>query len=146
MSLLYPSCFFKPTTYNCCQFELGRTKKEMPISAAMLKADRKNVEPGCPPRLTVQKIQAVTWARMPHDCLTPNIQRSKKSKEGWHVKAGDPMQFCAVYLPEENRSVDILELTEYPELLEFYLWYDEPLSGNVCTWKFPSCSCTLFVH
>ena len=37
MTLLYPSCFFKPTTYNCCQFELGRTKKEMPISAAMLK-------------------------------------------------------------------------------------------------------------
>ena len=30
-------------------------------------------------------------------------------------------QFCAVYLPEENRSVDILELTEYPSLLEFHL-------------------------
>jgi hypothetical protein len=33
----------------------------------------------------------------------------------------EPMQFCAVFLPEENRSVDILELIEHPELLEFHL-------------------------
>ena len=85
------------------------------------KADKKNVEPGCPPRLTVQKIQAVTWARMPHDCLTPTIQKSKKSREGWQIEISAAMQFCAVYLPEENRSVDILELTENPSLLEFHL-------------------------
>ena len=31
MTQLYPACFFKPSTYHCCQYELGRTKKEMPI-------------------------------------------------------------------------------------------------------------------
>ena len=41
MTQLYPACFFKPSTYHCCQYELGRTKKEMPISAAMLKADKR---------------------------------------------------------------------------------------------------------
>ena len=87
----------------------------------MLKADKRNVEPCCPPRLQVQKMQAVTWARMPHDCLTPDIVKSKRSRDGWKISVKDPMQFCAVFLPEENRSVDILELIEHPELLEFHL-------------------------
>ena len=121
MTQLYPACFFKPSTYNCIQYELGRTKKEMPISAGMLKADRKNVEPSCAPRLKVQKMQAVNWARMPQDCLTPIISRNRKTRDGWKVQIEKPMQFCAVFLPEENRSVDILELTEHPSLLEFHL-------------------------
>ena len=57
----------------------------MPISAGMLKADKFNVEPQCPPRLQVQKMQSVTWARMPHDCLTPDIAKSKRSKDGWKI-------------------------------------------------------------
>lgn len=35
----------------------------------MFKSSQKSLIPFCPPRLTVEKIQPVHWARVPNECL-----------------------------------------------------------------------------
>ncbi|OPJ66276.1 hypothetical protein AV530_008332 [Patagioenas fasciata monilis] len=64
---LFPAVFALPTSQNVIQFELGKLKNIMPISAAMFSSERKNPEPQCPPRLAIQALTPVTWSRMPND-------------------------------------------------------------------------------
>ncbi|KAM6360751.1 ryanodine receptor 1-like [Pluvialis apricaria] len=46
---LFPAVFTLPTIQTVIQFELGKLKNIMPISAAMFSSERKNPEPQCPP-------------------------------------------------------------------------------------------------
>ncbi|XP_027529120.1 ryanodine receptor 1-like [Neopelma chrysocephalum] len=46
---LFPAVFVLPTTQNVLQFELGKLKNIMPISAAMFSSERQNPAPQCPP-------------------------------------------------------------------------------------------------
>ncbi|XP_053366812.1 ryanodine receptor 2 [Clarias gariepinus] len=116
---LFPAVFAQATSPNVFQFELGRIKNVMPLSAGLFKSERKNVVSQCPPRLHVQFLTPVLWSRVPNHFLRSEVTRVNE-RHGWMVQCTEPLQFMALHIPEENRSVDILELTEQRELLQFH--------------------------
>uniref|UniRef100_A0A8D0GF69 Ryanodine receptor 1 n=1 Tax=Sphenodon punctatus TaxID=8508 RepID=A0A8D0GF69_SPHPU len=116
---LFPAVFALPTSQNVIQFELGKMKKIMPISAAMFHSERKNPEPQCPPRLIIEMLTPVTWSRMPTEFLQVDMGRIS-DRHGWMVECTEPLIMMALHIPEENRCIDILELSERLDLLKFH--------------------------
>ncbi|EGW04831.1 Ryanodine receptor 2 [Cricetulus griseus] len=127
---LFPAVFAQATSPNVFQFELGRIKNVMPLSAGLFKSEHKNPVPQCPPRLHVQFLSHVLWSRMPNQFLKVDVSRISE-RQGWLVQCLDPLQFMSLHIPEENRSVDILELTEQEELLQFH-YHTLRLYSAVC--------------
>uniref|UniRef100_A0A452IT39 Uncharacterized protein n=1 Tax=Gopherus agassizii TaxID=38772 RepID=A0A452IT39_9SAUR len=127
---LFPAVFAQATSPNVFQFELGRIKNVMPLSAGLFKSEHKNPVPQCPPRLHVQFLTHVLWSRMPNHFLKVDISRVSE-RQGWMVQCLDPLQFMSLHIPEENRSIDILELTEQEELLKFH-YHTLRLYSAVC--------------
>ncbi|OCT64786.1 hypothetical protein XELAEV_18041025mg [Xenopus laevis] len=115
---LFPAVFLQPTSTNLIQFELGRLKNTMPLSAAIFKSEEKNPVPQCPPRLDVQTITPVLWSRMPNNFLKVETERVSE-RHGWVVQCLEPLQMMALHIPEENRCIDILELSEQEDLMKF---------------------------
>ncbi|XP_072425167.1 ryanodine receptor 3 isoform X3 [Chiloscyllium punctatum] len=116
---LFPAVFMQATSSNIFQFELGKSKNAMPLSAAIFKSEEKNPIPQCPPRLDVQMITPVQWSRMPNDFLKVETARIS-DHHGWVVQSLEPLQMMALHIPEENRCIDILELAENQELMKFH--------------------------
>uniref|UniRef100_A0A8C0DRH6 Ryanodine receptor 2 n=1 Tax=Balaenoptera musculus TaxID=9771 RepID=A0A8C0DRH6_BALMU len=127
---LFPAVFAQATSPNVFQFELGRIKNVMPLSAGLFKSEHKNPVPQCPPRLHVQFLSHVLWSRMPNQFLKVDVSRISE-RQGWLVQCVEPLQFMSLHIPEENRSVDILELTEQEELLKFH-YHTLRLYSAVC--------------
>uniref|UniRef100_A0A8D0ZKS0 Ryanodine receptor 2 n=1 Tax=Sus scrofa TaxID=9823 RepID=A0A8D0ZKS0_PIG len=127
---LFPAVFAQATSPNVFQFELGRIKNVMPLSAGLFKSEHKNPVPQCPPRLHVQFLSHVLWSRMPNQFLKVDVSRISE-RQGWLVQCLEPLQFMSLHIPEENRSVDILELTEQEELLKFH-YHTLRLYSAVC--------------
>ncbi|XP_077587326.1 ryanodine receptor 3-like isoform X2 [Stigmatopora nigra] len=118
-SKLFPAVFVQPTSPNLFQFELAKVKNTMPLSSAIFKSEHKNPVPQCPPRLDVQTINAVLWSRMPNTFLKVETARVSE-RHGWSVQCVEPLQMMAVHIPEENRCVDIMELSEQEDMREFH--------------------------
>ncbi|XP_028295256.1 LOW QUALITY PROTEIN: ryanodine receptor 3 [Gouania willdenowi] len=116
---LFPAVFVRPTSSNLFQFEFVRTKDSMPFSSAVFKSEHRNPVPQCPPRLDVQTIVAVLWSRMPNTVLSVETARVSE-RHGWVVQCLEPLQMLAVHIPEENRCLDILELSETQDLRKFH--------------------------
>ncbi|XP_063077897.1 ryanodine receptor 2 [Engraulis encrasicolus] len=116
---LFPAVFAQATSPNVFQFELGSIKNVMPLSAGLFKSERENAMPQCPPRLHVQYLSPVLWSRVPNRFLKVDVARVSE-RLGWQVHCHEPLQFMSLHIPEENRSVDILELTEQSDLLQFH--------------------------
>ncbi|XP_028294207.1 ryanodine receptor 3 isoform X8 [Gouania willdenowi] len=116
---LFPAVFVRPTSPNLFQFELTKIKNAMPLSSAIFKSEHKNPVPQCPPRLDVQTINAVLWSRMPNTFLKVETARVSE-RHGWVVQCLEPLQMLAVHIPEENRCVDIMELSEQEDLRKFH--------------------------
>ncbi|XP_031429541.1 ryanodine receptor 1b isoform X8 [Clupea harengus] len=116
---LFPAVFASPSSQNMLQFELGKLKNIMPISAAMFRSDRKNPVPQCPPRLIVEILTPVIWSRMPNHFLKPDVARVSE-RQGWMVECTEPLTMMALHIPEENRCIDILELSERLDLMKFH--------------------------
>ncbi|XP_034425492.1 ryanodine receptor 2 isoform X10 [Hippoglossus hippoglossus] len=116
---LFPAVFAKATSPNVFQFELGRIKNVMPLSAGLFKSEKKNAVPQCPPRLHVQFLTPVLWSRVPNHFLKVSASRVN-DRHGWLVQCKEPLQFMSLHIPEENRSMDILELSEQRDLLKFH--------------------------
>ncbi|TRY98674.1 hypothetical protein DNTS_033428 [Danionella cerebrum] len=127
---LFPAVFCLPSSQNMLQVELGKLKNIMPISAAMFRSDHKNPVPQCPPRLDVQMLTPVIWSRMPNHFLAPETGRVSE-RQGWKVECMDPLVMMALHIPEENRCIDILELSECTELMKFH-YHTLKLYGSVC--------------
>ncbi|KAF3706490.1 Ryanodine receptor 1 [Channa argus] len=102
----------------------------MPISAAMFRNERKNPVPQCPPRLDVQMLTPVIWSRMPNHFLAPETGRVSE-RLGWMVQCQEPLIMMALHIPEENRCIDILELSERMDLLKFH-YHTLKLYGSLC--------------
>ncbi len=66
---LYPAVFVEPTTKEVLQFELGRIKNCLPLSAALFPSLGKHVIPRCPLRLQLQSLVAKKWSRVPNNML-----------------------------------------------------------------------------
>ncbi|KAM9420371.1 ryanodine receptor 3-like [Salvelinus alpinus] len=118
-SKLFPAVFVRPTSTNLFQFEFVKIKDAMPLSSAIFKSEQRNPVPQCPPRLDVQTIVAVLWSRMPNTFLTVETARVSE-RHGWVVQCLEPLQMMAVHIPEENRCLDILELSEVESLRKFH--------------------------
>ncbi|KAM4542025.1 ryanodine receptor 3 isoform 5-T5 [Odontesthes bonariensis] len=116
---LFPAVFVRPTSPNLFQFELAKIKNAMPLSSAIFKSEHKNPVPQCPPRLYVQTINAVLWSRMPNTFLKVETARVNE-RHGWVVQCVEPLQMLAVHIPEENRCVDIMELSEQEDMKTFH--------------------------
>uniref|UniRef100_A0A667YZJ8 Ryanodine receptor 3 n=1 Tax=Myripristis murdjan TaxID=586833 RepID=A0A667YZJ8_9TELE len=116
---LFPAVFVRPTSANLFQFEFVKIKDAMPLSSAIFKSEHRNPVPQCPPRLDVQTIVAVLWSRMPNTFLTVETARVSE-RHGWVVQCLEPLQMMAVHIPEENRCMDILELSETEDLRKFH--------------------------
>ncbi|KAG7217307.1 hypothetical protein INR49_027851 [Caranx melampygus] len=80
---LFPAVFVLPSNQNMIQFELGKLKNIMPISAAMFRSERKNPVPQCPPRQEVQMLTPVIWSRMPNHFLGPETGVLVRDWAGW---------------------------------------------------------------
>ncbi|XP_075893569.1 ryanodine receptor 3 isoform X4 [Nelusetta ayraudi] len=116
---LFPAVFVRPTSANLFQFEFVRFKDAMPLSSAIFKSEHRNPIPQCPPRLDVQTIVAVLWSRMPNTFLSVETARVSE-RHGWVVQCLEPLEMMAVHIPEENRCLDILELSELEDLRKFH--------------------------
>ncbi|XP_051816036.1 ryanodine receptor 2 [Acanthochromis polyacanthus] len=116
---LFPAVFVKPTTSNMFQFELGRIKNVMPLSSGLLRSQRRNATPQCPPRIQVQHLSPASWTRVP-DCPLKVLVDHPDEQHGWRVQCCEPLQVMALQIPDENRCVDILELSELDDLLTFH--------------------------
>ncbi|KAJ8366774.1 hypothetical protein AAFF_G00342460 [Aldrovandia affinis] len=116
---LFPAVFAQPSSQNMLQVELGKLKNIMPISAAMFRSERMNPVPQCPPRLDVQMLTPVIWSRMPNHFLSPEVVRVSE-RHGWAVECTEPLTMMALHIPEENRCIDVLELSERLDLLKFH--------------------------
>ncbi|XP_068576132.1 ryanodine receptor 2 isoform X5 [Cebidichthys violaceus] len=116
---LFPAVFVKPTTSSMFQFELGPIKNVMPLSAGLLRSQRRNATPQCPPRLQVQHLNPVSWIRVPDRALKVMVDRPDE-RRGWRVQCQEPLQVMTLQIPDENRSVNILELSELDDLLIFH--------------------------
>nr|XP_019953023.1 PREDICTED: ryanodine receptor 3 [Paralichthys olivaceus] len=116
---LFPAVFVRPTSANLFQFEFVKIKDAMPLSSAIFKSEHRNPVPQCPPRLDVQTIVAVLWSRMPNTFLSVETARVSE-RHGWVVQCLEPLQIMAVHIPEENRCLDILELSEHEDLRKFH--------------------------
>uniref|UniRef100_A0A3Q3BSM2 Ryanodine receptor 1a (skeletal) n=1 Tax=Kryptolebias marmoratus TaxID=37003 RepID=A0A3Q3BSM2_KRYMA len=92
--------------------------------------ERKNTVPQCPPRLDVQMLTPVIWSRMPNNFLAPETGRISE-RLGWMVQCMEPLTMMALHIPEENRCIDILELSERMDLLKFH-YHTLKLYGSVC--------------
>uniref|UniRef100_H0VTW5 Ryanodine receptor 1 n=1 Tax=Cavia porcellus TaxID=10141 RepID=H0VTW5_CAVPO len=81
---LFPAVFVLPTNQNVIQFELGKQKNIMPLSAAMFVSERKNPAPQCPPR---------DW-RCGHT----------RAASAWMaVQCQEPLTMMALHIPEKNK-------------------------------------------
>ncbi|XP_053461557.1 ryanodine receptor 1 isoform X2 [Nycticebus coucang] len=116
---LFPAVFVLPTNQNVIQFELGKQKNIMPLSAAMFLSERKNSAPQCPPRLEMQMLMPVSWSRMPNRFLQVETRRAGE-RLGWAVQCQEPLTMMALHIPEENRCMDVLELSERLQLQRFH--------------------------
>ncbi|XP_039477547.1 ryanodine receptor 2 [Oreochromis aureus] len=116
---LFPAVFVKPTTKNMFQFELGRIKNVMPLSSGLLRSQSRNVTPQCPPRVQVQRLRPASWTRVPDRALKVLVDRPDE-RHGWRIQCREPLQAMILHIPDENRCVDILELSELDDLLTFH--------------------------
>ncbi|XP_041802824.1 ryanodine receptor 2-like [Chelmon rostratus] len=116
---LFPAVFVKPTTSNMFQFEVGSIKNVMPLSAGLLRSQRRNATPQCPPRFQVQHLNPVSWTRAP-DCASKVMVDRPDECRGWRVQCSEPLQVMTLQIPDENRCVDISELSEFDDLLTFH--------------------------
>uniref|UniRef100_A0A8C4WZZ8 Ryanodine receptor junctional solenoid domain-containing protein n=1 Tax=Eptatretus burgeri TaxID=7764 RepID=A0A8C4WZZ8_EPTBU len=91
----------------------------MPLSSGLFKSERRNLVPQCPPRVEVQILTPVVWSRLPNRFPQVLVGRVGE-RHGWIVQCSEPVSFMALQIPEENRCVDILELAELKNLLQFH--------------------------
>nr|AHW99829.1 ryanodine receptor [Sogatella furcifera] len=116
---LFPAIFVEATSKEILQIELGRTSTTLPLSAAVLQNSERHVNPQFPPRLKVQCLKPHQWARVPNVSLQVHALKLSDIR-GWSMLCEDPLSMLALHIPEEDRSIDILELIEMEKLLSFH--------------------------
>jgi ryanodine receptor 2 len=64
----------------------------------------------------VQCLKPHQWARVPNQSLIVHALKLSDIR-GWSMLCEDPISMLALHIPEEDRSIDILELIEMDKLL-----------------------------
>ncbi|XP_065312718.1 ryanodine receptor-like isoform X2 [Gordionus sp. m RMFG-2023] len=131
---LYPAVFFETSSTSnkeILKIELGGTNDGLPLSSfyfnKILNVTKENNNDNntiysaqCPPRLNCQILNPKSLTRVSENFTKVHCLKLSNSK-GWSMLADDSdKNWMAIKIPEENRCLDILELNEYPELLDFH--------------------------
>jgi ryanodine receptor 2 len=116
---LYPAVFVEPTTKEALQIELGRVKNALPLSAAMFPSLGKHVIAKFPSRLKLQYLNAIRWSRVPNKNLKVHTLKMNNIL-GWSMLCEETVHTQAIFIPEEDRWISILELNENERILAFY--------------------------
>lgn len=74
----------------------------MPLSAGLLRSQRRNATPQCPPRFQVQHLKQVSWTRAPGRALKVMVDQQDEH-HGWRVQCYEPLQVLTLQIPDENR-------------------------------------------
>ena len=98
---LYPACFVEPTTKEVLQFELGRVKNCLPLSAALFPSLGKHVIPRCPLRLQVQSMIPKRWSRVPNNLLKVHTLKMNNVL-GWSLLCEENGIILYFYIYEDN--------------------------------------------
>ncbi|KAK1792879.1 hypothetical protein P4O66_001586 [Electrophorus voltai] len=116
---LFPAVFAKSTSPDVFQFELGRLRGALPLSAGLFRSERSNADPRCPPRLAVQCLTPVRWTRLPDRAPRVELTRMEESR-GWRAECVESLQVMTLHIPEDDRCIDIFETSELENLLRFH--------------------------
>lgn len=92
--MLFPSVFFEPTNKEVLQFELGRTKSALPLSAALFRSGKHTI-PQCPPRLDMQILHPISWSRVPMTAMKVHTLKLSEIR-GWSMFCEDPGMFIYI--------------------------------------------------
>lgn len=114
---LYPAVFVEPTTKEMLQFELGRIKNCLPISAALFPSLGKHVVAKCPPRLKLQFLKPIRWSRVLNTQMKAHTLKMNNVL-GWSLLSEADEYLQAINIPEEDRWISVLELNENANVLE----------------------------
>lgn len=74
----------------------------MPLSAGLLRSQRCNAAPHCPPRIQVQQLTPVSWTRLPSQAVGVKVDRPDAYR-GWTVQCSEALQAINLQIPDENR-------------------------------------------
>ena len=86
----------------------------------------------CPPRLRVLTLHPNHWSRVPSQAL--RVHELKMSDvRGWSMLCDDPVSILAVHIPEEDRCIDILELIENEDLLQYVTFFLSRVAFTIWT-------------
>ncbi|TKS85783.1 Ryanodine receptor 2 [Collichthys lucidus] len=86
------------------------SRNAMPLSAGLLRRERRNATPQCPPRFQVQQLRAVSWTRVPDRALNVTVDRPNEC-HGWRVQCSEPLQVMTLHVPDENRFISAVHST-----------------------------------
>lgn len=74
----------------------------MPLSSGLLRSQRRNPTPQCPPRIHVQHLRPVSWTRVPDKALKVLVDQPAEH-HGWRIQAFEPQQYMGLQIPDEDR-------------------------------------------
>lgn len=74
----------------------------MPLSAGLLRSQRNNANPQCPPRIQVQHLKPVSWTRVPSEALKVTVEQPDDC-QGWRIQCSEALQVMNIQIPDENR-------------------------------------------
>lgn len=78
----------------------------MPLSAGLLRSQRRNATPQCPPRFQVQYLSEFSWTRVP-DCALKVTADRPDERHGWRVQCSEPLLVMTLQIPDENRLMSL---------------------------------------
>ena len=106
----------------------------MPLSAGLLRSQRNNVTPQCPPRIQVQYLNPVSWIRVPNQALTVMVDQPDDC-HGWRIQCSEALQVMTLQIPNEDRYCPpIILLT----LFDFQQSVLNILPGHLCEGDYSS--------
>lgn len=74
----------------------------MPLSAGLLRSQRCNATPHCPPRIQVQQLKLTSWTRLPSQTVKVMVDQPDAYR-GWTVQCSQALQVMNLQIPDEDR-------------------------------------------
>ena len=83
-------------------FVIFSIQNVMPLSSGLLRSQKRNPTPQCPPRFQVQHLSPVLWTRIPDSALNVLVDRPDEH-HGWRIQCYEPLQVMTLQIPDESR-------------------------------------------
>lgn len=94
--------FYYFTCWTLFDFVSFFIQNAMPLSAGLLRSQRCNTAPHCPPRIQVQQLKPASWTRLPSQAVKVNVDQPDAYR-GWRIQCSEALQSMNLQIPDENR-------------------------------------------